>query len=461
MSGREVLARGDLDGALREAENRGFDDPEAARVAAIVNGCHGQWGLAAGLADRAGDRLLATLARALSGIEDPFETPDPGGATVAAGVARLVDAVRDLGSGGDPIPAALDAGALLEGRADALLPESPHVAAALWAGELLELGSQADRAARGGIERGPGGALLASRHRLALAWVQLLGDAWEGALAERQAAGDLVSRRDLLLGSAVEVGLALRAGELDSLTSRFETALSVLDRCGPDAVTIVAVGEIVAAGIRLGRTADVHRAQASADRLLDALARPPLLVWALAWRTARSAGMAGDATAARDAAKAMEDSGPPAPGCDCLLQAAHVWTEIAEARIEPEAVTSAARRLEDAGLRWEACALFGAAGVRATDQAVARSMLSRAREIRRTLPDIQLGGVGAGARLLTFREQEVAAVVLDGLSHKEIGARLHLSPKTVEHHVARIRQKLGASTRAEMLAGLRALQIPA
>ena len=46
--------------------------------------------------------------------------------------------------------------------------------------------------------------------------------------------------------------------------------------------------------------------------------------------------------------------------------------------------------------------------------------------------------------------------MLDGLTHKEIGAILFISPKTVEHHVARIRQKLGAATRAEMLAGLRA-----
>jgi DNA-binding NarL/FixJ family response regulator len=49
----------------------------------------------------------------------------------------------------------------------------------------------------------------------------------------------------------------------------------------------------------------------------------------------------------------------------------------------------------------------------------------------------------------------VAQYIVDGLTHKEIGAQLYISPKTVEHHVAKIRQKLGASTRAEMLAALR------
>ena len=59
------------------------------------------------------------------------------------------------------------------------------------------------------------------------------------------------------------------------------------------------------------------------------------------------------------------------------------------------------------------------------------------------------------ASVLSEREQTVAQYVVDGLTHKEIGAQLYISPKTVEHHVAKIRQKLGASTRAEMLAALK------
>jgi DNA-binding CsgD family transcriptional regulator len=46
-------------------------------------------------------------------------------------------------------------------------------------------------------------------------------------------------------------------------------------------------------------------------------------------------------------------------------------------------------------------------------------------------------------------------LVLAGSTHREIGAQLYISPKTVEHHVARIRSKLGANTRAELLAMLR------
>jgi hypothetical protein len=43
-----------------------------------------------------------------------------------------------------------------------------------------------------------------------------------------------------------------------------------------------------------------------------------------------------------------------------------------------------------------------------------------------------------------------------GLTQKEIGARLYISPKTLEQHVARLRRKLAATNRAGLVAALRA-----
>lgn len=62
--------------------------------------------------------------------------------------------------------------------------------------------------------------------------------------------------------------------------------------------------------------------------------------------------------------------------------------------------------------------------------------------------------------ILSDREREVAALVVAGLTYKQVGDRLFISAKTVEHHVARMRQKLGATSRAELFDQLRQLVRP-
>jgi DNA-binding CsgD family transcriptional regulator len=55
------------------------------------------------------------------------------------------------------------------------------------------------------------------------------------------------------------------------------------------------------------------------------------------------------------------------------------------------------------------------------------------------------------AEQLTPQELQIALVVAEGLSNRDVGARLFLSPKTVEFHLTRIYRKLEIHSRSELV----------
>jgi RNA polymerase sigma factor (sigma-70 family) len=52
---------------------------------------------------------------------------------------------------------------------------------------------------------------------------------------------------------------------------------------------------------------------------------------------------------------------------------------------------------------------------------------------------------------LTPREREVLEVIAEGLTHRQIGEKLGISPRTVEVHKGRIMEKLGVGSLAELI----------
>jgi DNA-binding CsgD family transcriptional regulator len=89
-------------------------------------------------------------------------------------------------------------------------------------------------------------------------------------------------------------------------------------------------------------------------------------------------------------------------------------------------------------------------------ECMAGSRLSRDAAVRLALGEsghvAAAASDSAGAGLLAKREAEVARLVADGLSNKEIGARLFISEHTVDSHVRSILNKLGCNSRAQVAA---------
>jgi DNA-binding NarL/FixJ family response regulator len=79
-------------------------------------------------------------------------------------------------------------------------------------------------------------------------------------------------------------------------------------------------------------------------------------------------------------------------------------------------------------------------------------------ELRRAGVRVGLGGRRAsgteGLSGLSVREREIAELVAEGLTNREIGSQVFLSEKTVETHLTHVFQKLGLRSRAQVAAAI-------
>ena len=350
----------------------------------------------------------------------------------------------------------LEAAELLEsGHTRLVLPDTPHAIGATVALALSEL-SAAEHLLSRAIERDVGGRCLRQRHRLLLGWVGMRSGRWSAAqTALDETRNQQLSPRELLLASAIDAGLARRAGDLTRLGEAWKGAEGVLLRHPADLLSLDPIGELAISASRLGLWDRVSAKARELGDVMRALDEPALWVLPLRWIGLQVALASDDHDAAVRRATEVEAVTPVHPRLRALADAARTWVAILGGSVEPKRVGAASKGLQALGLTWEASRLTGQAAIRSPDPSVTRALLEQARDLKAALPSAEADETPTTASVLSEREQMVAQYIVDGLTYKEIGAQLYISPKTVEHHVAKIRQKLGATTRAEMLAALR------
>jgi DNA-binding CsgD family transcriptional regulator len=339
-----------------------------------------------------------------------------------------------------------------------VLPDTPHALGALVAVTAGDA-STAEHLIERALVSGVGGPVATERHRLLRSWVRMRAGRYDAALAEtRRPASRVMTDRDRILWAAVTAGIARRSGDIATLRDSWALAEPALARREVDLFHIEVVEELLVAAARLGQ---MHRAVpllVAAGGIVERLGGPASWSAAVGWALLQMSVAADDLNevgAAAQRLQAIERAGAGGTGARtrALAAAAGCWVQILDGDVRHDAVLAAADALTVAELPWEGSRLAGQAAIRTSDPAVARRLLERARSV--VLADPAGDSPKSGTDLLSAREVEIGRLVLDGRTHREIGAQLYISPKTVEHHVARIRTKLGAGTRAEFVATLR------
>lgn len=498
---RAAARSGDLDRALRLADQTIATDgaphrAEAAEVAAAALAHRGQLGRSAELYRWAGPGFPASFAAIglvgtghLSDVDALPVAPAAGGPpTLLAGAAALMaDGVREsvTGSATAALSQLVRASTLLEPAGQALLlPDSPAALAALvglHSGELALAESVLDRA----ITASVGGPLLAARHRLLQAWISMTRGRLTVAREQLMAATRGVRAlepRDWLFAVALEVGIARRNSDVATLRRIWSQACEAVMRHPVDLFTVLPLGEFAVAAARLRDQARLRPHLDEANTLLEGLGNPSLWSTALHWSCLHAAIVAEQPAAAREHATALAANATHCAYCGVLAEAATCWLAVVAGHVDAGRVESAARALNDVGLCWDGARLAGQAAIRTSDRKAMVALLNCARVLQGRPPKppapmtahapVQHSaappprprphshGGDTGGNVLSDREREVAALVLAGLTYKQVGDRLFISAKTVEHHVARMRQKLGSTSRAELFEQLRQLVRP-
>ncbi|MBY4012022.1 LuxR family transcriptional regulator [Rhodococcus fascians] len=265
--------------------------------------------------------------------------------------------------------------------------------------------------------------------------------------------------RNHLFLHGIRVGLARRSGDAGSLVTAWTQAQNVVAAYSIDLFSLLPLGELVLAATRVGQFDRVEHLVSQATTLLAALGDPPVWASALHWYQVQAAIVAQTPEALVPHAKALASAASTHPYSSALAAAGRAWLGVLQGRPDAAEVELSARTLTAFGLPWDGARLASEAALTVADTATATSLLHIARSLRQPSSHQREtdGTTPQPSGSLSEREAEVAELLVLGVTYREVGSRLYISPKTVEHHVARIRRRLGAGSRSELISMLRAM----
>jgi DNA-binding NarL/FixJ family response regulator len=88
--------------------------------------------------------------------------------------------------------------------------------------------------------------------------------------------------------------------------------------------------------------------------------------------------------------------------------------------------------------------MFVSIGMAGFGERARRELLATGETVRKRSPEASASGE------LTPQERQIALLVRDGFSNPEVGARLFLSPRTVEWHLRKVFAKLSITSRRQL-----------
>ena len=366
--------------------------------------------------------------------------------------------------------------AITDQRAPGVAPDSPAALVtlvALHGGDPARARSVIGRAVRAD---GGSSSFSAHRHRLLQGWVRMQDGQLTAAAADAAtAAGADLHRRDALWLASLQTAIARRTGDTGAMQKHWYTAVEVLSEHSVDLLSLLPLGELWVAAGRLGQVDRLRHSLDEAFGLLAALGDPVLWAVPLHWAGVHSGILANDPKALAPHGQALTAAAPHSAFAHALAGAGRTWLRVLANHVDVDDVAAAARGLAQHGLTWDATRLSSQAALHAPDGRVSGAMLQVARDLKlNAIGDDEVTEAPASAPVstssappvvasatpfarLSDREREVAELLLQGFQYRDIGSQLLISAKTVEHHVARIRRRLGAESRSEMLSMLRAI----